>query len=58
MNGTANGMVSMLLNVGIAVWGLGGESLENNLTAGAVLSRVSLYCKRTFEYQPMSTVDL
>ena len=58
MNGTADGMISMSLNVFIAVWSLVGESLEFNLTAGAVVSRVSLYCKKTFEYLPMSTVDL
>ena len=58
MNGTVDGMISVSLNVGIADWSLVGESLEFNLMNGAVVSRVSLYCKKTFEYHPMSTVDL
>ena len=49
MNGTADRMISMSLNVGITVWSLVGGLLESNLMAGAVLSRVSLYCKKTFD---------
>ena len=49
MNGTADGMISMSLNVGIADWSLVGGSLECSLTTGAVLSGVSLYYKKTFD---------